>query len=95
MNALEPLEQLVRVLEVFSNILIELALPSAIFLISLLTYAIVRYFHNTITTITGLPPNNSFYQQANIFISGFEVVLVLLLLLGSVLALRHLKELPF
>lgn len=95
MDVFESLEQLMEVLNVFIKILIELVLPSAVFIISLLTYVVVRYIHDTMTTITGLSPDNPFYQQANVFMNGLEIMLGLLGLAGSVFALRHLKELSF
>jgi len=95
MDALEPLEQLVKVLEVFGKMLLEMALPSVVFLVGLFMYLIIRYIHDTMTTITGLSPDNPFYQQANVFMNGLEIMLGLLGLAGSVFALRHLKELSF
>jgi len=95
MDVFESLEQLMEVLNVFIKILIELVLPSAVFIISLLMYVVVRYIHDTMTTITGLSPDNPFYQQANVFMNGLEIMLGLLGLAGSVFALRHLKELSF
>ncbi|AMQ18681.1 hypothetical protein [Thermococcus peptonophilus] len=94
MDVLEPLEQLVEALEVFTRIITEMALPSAAFIAGIIMYAFVVYVKDKLANALGIEPSNIFYQQANILINGLYVFVVLMGAVSSVFALRHLKDLP-
>ncbi|WP_054840750.1 hypothetical protein [Thermococcus peptonophilus] len=78
MDVLEPLEQLVEALEVFTRIITEMALPSAAFIAGIIMYAFVVYVKDKLANALGIEPSNIFYQQANILINGLYVFVVLM-----------------
>ncbi|NJD98550.1 hypothetical protein E3E26_01885 [Thermococcus sp. LS1] len=91
MDALEPLEQLAETFDVLSKMLLEMALPSAQFIIALAFYGVVLYLWN----ILGVTPNTPFYSVMVSLSSAIWVGIGLLGLAGTLSALRHLEELPF
>ncbi|ALV62201.1 hypothetical protein ADU37_CDS05020 [Thermococcus sp. 2319x1] len=92
MDALEPLEQLAETFEVLSKMLLEMALPSAQFIMALTFYSLILYIGN----ILGVTSDTPIYGMTVMDLSdALWVGISLLGLAGTLSALRHLEELPF
>ncbi|NJE02102.1 hypothetical protein [Thermococcus sp. JdF3] len=91
MDEWDLLEQLAETFEVLSKMLIEIALPSAQFIIALTFYGLVLYLWD----ILGVTPNTPFYNVMVDLSNALWIGISLLGLAGTLSALRHLEELPF
>ncbi len=91
MDELDLLEQLAETFEVLSRMLLEMAIPSAQFIMALTFYGLILYLWD----ILGVTPNIPFYSVMASLSNALWVGISLLGLAGTLSALRHLEELPF
>lgn len=92
---MESWETLENVINVLVNMLLELAVPSTLFILALLGYGFLLYLREIGVNILGISPSNPFYGPMDTLVVGIGFIVAIIGALGFLEALKHLRELKF
>ena len=89
------IEDLTRILAILVKVFLAMAIPSVVFIYSVLGYNVILYLREVAVNVLGITTSNPFYAPMNTLIAGMGVIVTLVGIAGTAGALKYLKELRF